>query len=135
MKYKDRDELVSSLRELADFVEEKGLDLPVPLSVHVTAQLPYYERKTFEKLAPAVSKRMVKQIVRTLKPVEKKYSGGSLELRRKFGTIPFHMYVNREVVCKQVKTGNKIVHAAHYIPERVEDEVEWVCTDPLLKAS
>ena len=29
MRYKDRDKLVASLREAADFIEEKGIELPI----------------------------------------------------------------------------------------------------------
>src|SRR3990167_5428651 len=40
----------------------------------------------------------------------------------------------RAAVCRKVLTGNKITHAAstQYLPERIEEEYEWVCDDPIL---
>jgi hypothetical protein len=116
-------------------LDEKGLEIPFEISVTATGYLPYYARtKVFEELTAKEKKAMVKRAVRALKPVVKEYNSGSLYVKRKFGKkINFSFSVSRDVVCKAVKTGNKIVHAASYIPERVEEEVEWVCTDPLLK--
>jgi len=135
MKYKQRDELVESLRELADFLDEKGLEIPFDISVSVSAYMPYYSRVTpYGELTAKEKKAILKRAVRALKPVVKEYDNTTLRVKRKFGNkINFSLSVSREVACKAVKTGNKIIHAASYIPERVEEEVEWVCTDPLLK--
>ena len=137
MRYKERDALVESLRKLADFLEDRGVEMPVnDITLAATIYLPYYQRQTFEQLSAKEKKSITKQMVRILKPVKKDYQGTQLTISRQFGTkLNLRMSVAREVVCKAVKTGNKIVHAAHYSPEIVEEEVEWVCTDPLLNAS
>lgn len=138
MKYKSRDNLVSSLRELADFIENRGVELPIEISVTASAYMPYYSRdkkRKYELMPDKEKKALIKQVVRVLKPVDKNYSGSYLTISRKFGIIPFSISVSRDVVCKKVPTGNKIIHAARYVEGYVEEEVEWVCTDPLLKAS
>ena len=137
MRYKDRDALVASLREFADFLDTPaGLELPAVPSVTLSLYLPYYRHKSpYGEIDTKEKKAMVKKLVRLLKPVRKEYSSDSLKILKEFGTLRLRTEVRRDIVCKAVPTGNKIVHAAHYIPERIEEEVEWVCTDPLLKAS
>jgi len=136
MKYKERDELVASLREFADFIEDRGLDMPIVPEVYVSGTLPYYERKTFNQLDNKQKKAILKRLIRAIKPVKKKYADQTLYISREFGKkITMKISVSRDVACRAVPTGNKIIHAATYIPERVIEEVEWVCTDPLLKES
>jgi hypothetical protein len=133
MKYKQRDALVHDLREFIDFLEEKGHELPITIDVTLSGRVRHYDPKTYSERDPRERKRELKQTVRLLKPVKKEYSGSSLNVTRKFGKLSFTVYVSREIACKMVKTGNKIIHAGTWIPERTEEEVEWVCTDPLLK--
>ena len=133
MKYKERDALVRDLREAADFFEEKGVELPFTVNVTMSAWSPMYERKGYDKLDTRSQKRLLKKAVRAMKPVRKNYSGATLYVKRKFGKIELSLMSSREVACRPVPTGNKIIHAAQVIPARTEDEIEWVCTDPLLK--
>jgi len=137
MKYKERDKLVVSLREAADFIEDHGVELRLDkIQVYMSAYLRTYSRGVFENRDPKDIKRDLKRVVRTLKPVEKAYSDSTLYVRRKFGeSIKLEIPISREVACRRVETGNIIKHAASYIPAREEKEVEWVCTDPLLRAS
>jgi len=138
MKYKDRDNLVAGLRELADFVEDRGIELPIDISVSATAYMPYYSRKnrkSYNAISEKEKKAIVKQLIRVMKPVKKEYHGNYFTITRLFGKIKFSLSVDRGVVCKKVPTGNKIIHAARYVEEIVEEEVEWVCTDPILKAT
>jgi hypothetical protein len=133
VKYKERDALVASLREAADFFESKGLELPFDVGVSMSAWTPTYSRKTYGKVDARVSKHLLKKAVRAMKPVQKKYTAGSLHVIRKFGTLEFTLFASRDIACRAVPTGNKIIHAASHTPEWTEDEIEWVCTDPLLK--
>jgi len=109
MKYKERDALVASLREFIEFLEEKGHELPLRLDITLNGRVSHYHPKTLTERDPRERKRELKKAVRLLKPVRKEYSGSSLSVIRKFGNLSFT------------------------VPGRTEEEVEWVCTDPLLK--
>ena len=136
MKYSQRDNLVASLREAADFIEAHGIDLPFDISsVSMGAHIATYDRKTYEKRDPKEMKRDLKQAVRILKPVKKEYYGSTLYIKKQFGVISLSLTASRDVACKQVKTGKIILKEAVMIPASMEEEIEWVCTDPILRAS
>jgi len=83
MRYKERDALVESLRELADFLEDRGVEMPVnDITLAATIYLPYYQRQTFEQLSAKEKKSITKQMVRILKPVKKDYQGTQLTISR-----------------------------------------------------
>lgn len=133
MKYKERDELVSSLRELADFVEKKGLDLPF-LSVTATAHITDYDQNfaTVEGKA----KRLMANAARALAPCTKDYSTYYLQLTKKFGDVKVEVTTYRDKVCKKVPTGEvKLVAETKYVETGnmiQEEQFEWVCDEPLL---
>jgi len=136
MKYKDRDEFVASLREMADFFEARGHELPIePPAIYMTGYVRQYDARSFTERAAKDRKRDVKTLIRAFKPVRKKYYDTTFHIVKKFGRLEMTISVSRGVVCKAVPTGNKIITEAQTqtIPRSVRDEVEWVCTDPVLK--
>ena len=76
----------------------------------------------------------VKQFARIVKwarkngyPIEKKYTDDEFSIdvdteNELIGRV--HFYSTRQVVCKKVVTGTKVVEA---VPAHEEEEVEWVC--------
>jgi hypothetical protein len=135
VKFKERDELVAGLRELADFLDGPGIAMPEP-SITISVWVSDYEAGSYRKLTDIERRRNLKSLVRLLKPVEKKHEGGTLRVVRAFGPrLKLTVTVSREIACKRVPTGNTIKHAAYVSPAYQEEEFEWVCTDPLLKES
>lgn len=47
------------------------------------------------------------------------------------GILTLRISAERSQVCRKIVTGTKVV-PAYTIPERVEEDVEWVCDEPLL---
>jgi hypothetical protein len=136
MKYSQRDNLVASLREAADFIEAHGIELPFNITVSLGAHIATFDRKTYESRDPKEMRRELKQAVRILKPVKKEYYGSTLYVKKRFGTaIELSLTASRSVACKQVKTGKTTLVPAVLLPARMEEEIEWVCTDPILRAS
>lgn len=146
-EYARRDELVTGLRELADLFEKNGVDkLPLPDSkiiVSLNAQVwepdPQPNEPWRQKVNPEKSKALLKRIVRGMGAgrKEKEYSDQSFVCRKHFSEeVQLMVRVDREVACRPVKTGRTIVHPArvesYKVPERVEEEVEWICDDTLL---
>lgn len=130
MNIKQRDEMVSSLRQLADFIEEKGEDLPY-LNVSIGAyEYGDYDETTYKHLPDTIKAKMA-GYARALKPCKKDFSGQSFALTRKFGILTVRIAAEREKVCRKIVTGTKVV-PAYTIPERIEEEAEWVCDEPLL---
>lgn len=130
MKYKHRDELVEGLRSLADFIEERGLELPIDSpSVELSEWLydDYYGRK--KRTARDKIRHVAKIIGRAEKSFDYRF-----DLTRKFGPfVSLEFSVSRETVCERRVIGKKTVPAqVHSSPERVEDVVEWICVDPIL---
>lgn len=129
MKYKDRDELVSGLRELADFIEKKGLELP-KLDVWASAYISEYPSKGFTR-DEGRPRKVMRRVAKILAPCEKKHSGTSFSLERSFGPIEVTFRTSRAGVCKKVVVGT-VHHPEHTVPAYTEEKVEWVCDDPLL---
>jgi hypothetical protein len=77
VKYKDRDKLVADLREFADFIERRGLDLPLDgvseYNRMVLIQRFYVESEAKDKMIRAA---------KNVGSAEKKYRLGDLELRK-----------------------------------------------------
>ena len=130
MKYKDRDELVAGLRELADFVEAHGLEIPSEMRVQSTYNFLYddHNGRTGREKA-----RIIAKILARGGRAEKNFQGSYLELVRRFGPIKVEFNVNREQVCvKRVVETVEVPEAI--IPAYTKEVVEWDCIDPLLAA-
>ena len=129
MKYKQRDELVSSLRELADFIEDRGLELP-ELTVEVRSYVSEYEPKNYRTI-PGYGKQVMRRAARAMKPVEKLHESSSFRLRRKFGSIALTLSTSREQICRKVAV-TKVAMPEQVIPAYEREVAEWVCDDPIL---
>lgn len=146
-EYERRDELVAGLRALADLFEKNGVDkLPLPdnkVVVPLNAQVWEPDQQPGEQWRQKVnaekSKALLKRIVRGMGAgrKEKEYSQDSFVCRKQLSNeVQLLVRVDRQVACRPVPTGRTIVHPARVeswtVPERVEEEVEWVCDDTLL---
>lgn len=138
MKYKEQAEVVADLRALADFYERpEAIALPAP-SLYEIFYVSVYKWKRDDAgkmnyvLDPERSKRKLKNIVKVLGSCEKDWGDRDLQVIKRFGHKTRLVFqVTRESICKKVPTGNKIIREAttHYVPERVEEEFEWVCEE------
>jgi hypothetical protein len=120
VKYKDRDNLVSSLRELADFIEDRGIDLPMDYFVGFKLTTYLYNKEKATRAAKALGK------------ASKVWSEHYLDLQRKFGeAITLEFTINRNNACTVKEVGEKVI-PEQVIPERVEKIYEYDC-DPILQ--
>jgi len=137
-----REHLVEGLRELANLYESSAL-LPLPklglvVAINVTVEKP--AGTTFEPWAAvpdeAATKRAVKRAIRGMGRgrKEKVYSDYSFIVNRQVSPmVLLQIQTTRQAVCRKVPTGRTIVHPAqnYSTPERVEEEFEWECDDPV----
>lgn len=136
-------ELAQGLRELADVFEmHGGKSLPLPpwgVSVEINVTKHEDEDRPWDspidgEATRSALKKAIRGMGRGRK--EKIFNDYQFLAKREFpGAVTLKVTASREGVCRKVPTGNKIIHAAttHYIPEREEEEFEWVCDDPILK--
>ena len=131
-------EIVSSLREMADFIAKHGEDLPTPTygSVgKVTLNVWLYDEEAKEGMTQAA--RVLKRGTTFDNPVQKHQSDYSYELSRHFGRYAQLDYNSaREAVCERKVVGTKQVPVTKYTETGEFKEVEiveWECT-PLLAA-
>lgn len=104
-------EMIAGLRALADFLEQHP-DLPEGCPFSVNA---FVSRK--EELAS----------VARLTSWAKGYNSDYMWLSRTFrGDIKFEVNVNRELVCRKIVKGTRVV------PEQTVEDIEWVCDDASL---
>lgn len=129
MRYKDRDDLVASLRGMADFIEEHGIELPLSSDYDMRFDITNY-------MFSSADKPLLRKIARILGSAEKNFTGNYFRLEKKFGrygTLAFE--VSRNIVCDR-----KVVEVIHHEAETRqieaydEEVVEWVCNDPILSA-
>lgn len=132
MKYKERDELVAGLRELADFIEAKGLQLP-SMDVKATAWVYGYDPKTYQD-NPVRAHLTMRKAAKTLGVAQKQYSNNYFDLIRKFGPIKLEITTPRRNICERKVVGTREIEE-QVIPARIEEIVEWECYDPLLRVS
>lgn len=140
-------QFVSGLRELADLYEKngpKGLPIPdwgVTVSLEMDQTKPKENGQWSWETEPddEATKRYLKKCLRLLGrgKKEKKYTEYSFTVRKELSPlVRIELTTNRESVCRKVPTGKKIVHPAtthtYTTEQRVEEEFEWVCDDPLL---
>lgn len=114
------DAFADSLRQFADFIEQNP-----SFTEHIGSWSPYVYAKDRAQLAT---------IIRTLGSCRKQYISNSLYVEKDFGKhLELNVTINREKVCRKIVTGTRVIPArAELIPERVEEIIEWDCTDPLL---
>jgi len=141
MKYSERDELVESLREFADYLENdrRAMELDCPYMIDVSQYIHVYGKdadgnKDYTKVDEFETRMEMRKLAKALAPCKKDYSSSSFELRRNFGTkLKVRISTSRAAVCERKVIGTKTIPEKTYTePERVEEEVEWICSDSLL---
>jgi hypothetical protein len=136
MKYSEQRELVSTLRELADFYERpSSIVLPCPrfrdtAYVSVTSEWNSETQEyEYDQFATADNLR---KIARAAAPVEKFADDYAYGLKRKFGKlIELRWQANRKAVCERKQVGTKVV-PAYSTPERIEPVYEYNCKPSIL---
>jgi hypothetical protein len=128
MKYKERDALVEGLRELADFIEAKGLELP-HIDARAVSWVYGYSPKTYQD-DPERAKRDMRKAAKTLGKAEKNHTGNWFELKRRFGPVLLEINTNRQNICERKVVGTREIEEK-VIPARTEEIVEWECYDLL----
>lgn len=108
---------IAGLRALADFLDAHPDIVPSSQTYNVYVN----SREELARIARATTWQKV-------------YVGNFFILRKMFGGIQLDVYTDRELVCKPVVTGKKIVEAVPAQPEHEEDIVEWVCEHESLLA-
>ena len=83
---------------------------------------------------PDKTRAKMKNIVKALGSCEKIWENRTLVLTKKIGEVTLTYRTPRDTVCKKVFTGEKKVIPSSYIPERIEEEFEWVCEETSLLA-
>jgi hypothetical protein len=119
MNEENRHEVITRLREFADFLEANP-EAPVPYAENIRFDIFAYTKEEFVKYAKSVGGKL-----------DKKSYDGYMTLRRMFGKIQYDINVAREKVCERVVTGKKLVAAVEAVPEHEEDITEWRCTSIL----
>jgi hypothetical protein len=141
MKYKERDRLVAELRELADFIEERGLMLPntyhspeINLYLTDTDYVRNAETDSYESvLNEPKTKQNLKRTLDALGSCEKEYTDERIAIEKKFecsGRVMIRATVDRSLACKRVVVGQKL-EQAKFVPAKLVDEVEWQCDEGL----
>lgn len=142
-----RKDFVEGLRALADLFEKDGpsrLPLPpygVTVSLDATVKEPLapgqkewdLDRKVDQQASLRKLRKIVTGMGRGKK--DKRFMDDSFSCVKDLGgQVRLRVDAGRSVICKPVKTGRTIVHPAttYTSPERVEEEVEWVCDETLL---
>jgi hypothetical protein len=109
-----RDQFIRGLRELADFYEDHpGLEAP----------------SCTETMNVFVDTKDEIAAVARMATWEKCYTDSWFSLRKQFGPVALEINTSRSTVCKRVVTGTRRIEAT---PERIVEEYEWVCDEPLL---
>jgi hypothetical protein len=121
VKYADRDNMVKGLRELADFIEERGPELPWTYpDIKITNWV--YEKEDAKRATKALAKWGI---------VQKVWTGSYLDIRRKFGkAVTLEFTISRDNSCVRREVGEKVIEE-QIIPARVEKVYEYDC-DPIL---
>jgi acyl carrier protein phosphodiesterase len=114
-------EYANALRAIADFVEANP-ELHVP-----NTTLSCYSMDEREDAA---------RVLAALRPCNKRYTSDLFKIEREFGPITLEYVFFRHKVCTKRVVGTKVIPAksipAQEIPERIEEIVEWDCSEPLL---
>jgi len=114
------------------------MELPMPYRIYVQQYVYEYAKDekgvvNYSKVDEFETRSKMRTMAKALAPCEKNYAGSSFELTRKFGKrLTFSVSTTRDAICEKKVVGTKIV-PARMVEERVEEEVEWVCNDSLLR--
>jgi hypothetical protein len=108
----DRNETISGLRQLADWLEAHP-EVPVP---------------TYNQSSVAVEAADLPTIARAMGQAEKTAYGDYFRLSKRFGGVEYYCYTDRDAVCTRTKVGTKVIPAQE---ARVVDVWEWDC-NPVL---
>jgi hypothetical protein len=108
--------LLDGLRDCIAFLEAHPT---VPIPYDVTLNTFVDSREKMSEIARAAT-------------WEKHYSDDYFWLTQAFGPVRLDINTRRETVCRKVVKGTKTLAA---VPERVVEDVEWVCDEPLLAVS
>lgn len=129
MKYKECQELVEDLREMADLLEAKGVKLPIENFWGIKLSSWFYAEED--------SKAKMVQAAKVLGKVDKKYLSDTFTMSRpmKNGKVELRFETSRKAVCTKKVVKIERVPKRDYVDipgEFVDKEtVEWEC-DPLL---
>lgn len=142
-----REDMAAGLIALAEEIKRPNFPMPASINYTIDANI-WGFTPTFAEgeetgtdvygILAEESLTNLRRLVRGLggRKKEKHYGTGGFTCTRHFGEhVRVCISAARETVCRRVPTGNKIIHAAQYIPETVEEEVEWVCEEKLLGAT
>lgn len=117
--------IVETLRIAAEWFEMQGFAPTYISSIRNYGDKPEVclvlnSRAEFRALALALGK------------AQKEFAGDYFTLSGDVGAFTITAIGARDAVCRRVVVGTKVIPAQ---PEQVVDEVEWVCDDPLLRAT
>jgi hypothetical protein len=133
LKYKEREELVAGLRELADFIENNGIGLPNTYRMTYTAYVNQYGKNG--EVDEQATKKELQRIARILGDCDKQYGSYDFTLTKSFGRmVQMKFSGNREAVCELKIVGYKEVDKHEYIKIGTEQQpvYETICK-PLLE--
>jgi hypothetical protein len=131
MKYADVQEHVSKLREMADFLEAHGHKMPGDVWIshyeYVNLTATTYDDGE-AKIDEAGTKENIRKFLDAVGDCEKDYSDDQIVIIKKYsdGSVMFKGEVDRNIMCKRVVVGQKVIPARE---AQTVDEVEWVCAD------
>lgn len=137
MKYSEVRTAARRLRELADFIEKRGVLLP---TVSVTTQ--HYswlsssdyvqvDGQWESVLNEGNTRENVRRFIDAVGNCDKEYQSDRIRIVKNYsdGAPMLIGSVDRALTCKKVPTGKTIKHEARIEPAREEPEYEWVCSD------
>jgi hypothetical protein len=124
---------VGELRELADFLEAHGEELPdhwITTTLYVTlTETAWADGET--TIDEAATKDNIARFLDAVGSCEKDYRDDRIKITKKYSNNKNDMVVglvDRSIACKKVVTGQKFVQA-QYTPARMEEEYEWKCDE------
>jgi len=135
LKYKECEELVAGLRELADFLENKGVGLPITYRMTYNAYVNKYREDEVGEVDEKATKEELRRIAKILGDCEKRYGSYDFTLTKKFGKYVQMLFNgSREAVCEMKIVGYKEVEEREYVVvgRKQEPVYETICK-PLLE--
>jgi hypothetical protein len=131
MKYLTNEQLVETLRAMADFYEAHPL-APGPMDMQYGWMNCYL---------PA---DIAKEVLRSVGSFKKEYEDDFMRAKVKCGHLDLQFSVRREGICERKVVGTRLIPAQtvpaeiipeRFIPEHEEEIVEWDCKEPILADS
>lgn len=107
MKYSQVEAVVRDLREMADFIEKYGVELPKP--VYGLDRIDF-KIHTLDREAMVKAARILHNGTSVTNPLKKSMNDWSYDLRRKFGdNCLLEVWSTRDAVCDRREVGTKQV--------------------------